>query len=92
MNSEGFASKTPMQEKKDILEDLEQIKNDSEINKKTKKNLEKAIKNIKKSLDSKLWKDESTLNFKDGKKVFDAEKKFFSISGQLGRLGRFFPQ
>ncbi len=76
INSEGvFASTTPMQEKKDILEDLQQIKDDSEINKKTKKSLEKAIKEIKKSLDSKLWKDESTLNIKDGKKVFDAEKK-----------------
>jgi len=75
INSEGVFASTPMQEKKDILEDLEQIKNDSEINKKAKKSLEKAIKEIKKSLDPQLWKDESTLNFKDGKKVFDAEEK-----------------
>jgi len=41
---------------------------------KAKKSLEKAIKEIKKSLEPKLWKDESTLNIKDGKKVFNAEK------------------
>jgi len=73
-NSEVFAS-APMQEKEDILEELEEIRNNSEITKKTKKSLEKAIKNIKKSLDSKLWKDESTLNFKKGSKVFNTEEK-----------------
>lgn len=75
MNADETFAVTPMQEKENILEDLQQIKNDSEINKKTKKSLEKAIKEIKKSLESKLWEDESTLNIKDGKKVFDAEKK-----------------
>ncbi len=74
-NLEDVSALTPMHEKESILEELKEIKNSSEITKKTKKNLEKAIKNIKKSLDPKLWKDESTLNFKKGDKVFNAEEK-----------------
>ncbi len=73
MNSEVFAL-TSIQEKKDILDDLENIKNDSDISKKTKKNIDSAIKQIEKSLDAKFWKDESTLNLKPGKKVLSADQ------------------
>ena len=72
MNSEVLAL-TPMQEKEIIIEDLEIIKNNSDI-KNTKKKIDSAIKKIEKSLDEKFWKDESTLNFKPGKKVLNADK------------------
>ena len=73
MNAEEASALTPMQEKESIIQDLEIIKNDSDV-KKTKKNIESAIKQIKKSLDEKFWKDESTLNFKPGKKVLSADQ------------------
>ena len=66
---------TPMLEKENIVEELEVIKNNPEITDKTIKNIENSIKNIKKSLDPKLWNDESTLNLKNGEKMFSAEKK-----------------
>jgi len=68
INSEEASALTPMQEKENIIQDLEIIKNDSDISKKTKKNIESAIKQIEKSMDAKFWKDESTLNLKPGKK------------------------
>jgi len=73
-NTEIFAI-TLQQEKQDIIQDLENIKEDVEINKKSKKNIEAAIKQLEKSLDKKLWKDDSTLNLKSGEKVLDADKK-----------------
>ncbi len=74
INSEEASALTPMQEKENIIQDLEIIKNDSDISKKTKKNIESAIKQIEKSLDAKFWKDESTLNLKPGKKVLSADQ------------------
>ena len=74
MNAEEASALTPMQEKESIIQDLEIIKNDSDISKKTKKNIESAIKQIEKSLDEKFWKDESTLNFKPGKKVLSKDQ------------------
>jgi len=74
MNAEDTFAVTLMQEKENIIQDLEIIKNDPNINKKTKKNIESAIKKIEKSLNEKFWKDESTLNFKPGKKVLNAEQ------------------
>ena len=71
-NFEIHAS-TVQQEKQDIIDQLENIKNDNEVNKKSKKNLESAIKKLEKSLNSKYWKDESTVNFKHGKKVLNAD-------------------
>ena len=73
-NSETFAL-TSQQEKQNIIDDLENIKNDFEIKKKSKKNLESAIKKLEKSLNSKYWKDESTINFKHGKKVLNADQQ-----------------
>ena len=73
-NTEIFAS-TTQQEKQDIIDDLENIKNNSEINKKSKGNIESAIKKLEKSLNSKYWKDESTVNFKHGKKVLNADQQ-----------------
>ncbi|MCV0392436.1 MAG: hypothetical protein K5790_03960 [Nitrosopumilus sp.] len=66
---------TPMKEKEKILGELEEIKNNSEISEKTQKSIEDAITEIKKSLEPQLWIDESTLNHKEGKKVFDNEEK-----------------
>jgi len=74
MNSEVFAL-TPIQEKENIIQDLEILKDNPDINKKTKKNIESAIKYIKKSLDEKFWKDESTVNLKYGKKVLSEDQK-----------------
>ncbi len=74
MNAKEVSAITPMQEKENIIQDLEIIKNDSDISKKTKKNIESAIKQIEKSLDAKFWKDESTLNLKPGKKVLSADQ------------------
>ena len=51
MNAKEVSAITPMQEKENIIQDLEIIKNDSDINKKTKKNIESAIKQIEKSLE-----------------------------------------
>ena len=73
-NSESFAS-TLQQEKQDIIDELESLKEDSEINKKSKKNLDSALKKLEKSLDDKYWKDESTINFKHGKKVLNADQQ-----------------
>ena len=73
-NSQEILALTPMQEKENIIQDLEIIKNDSDV-KKTKKGIESAIKQIEKSLDTKFWKDESTLNLKVGKKVLNADQK-----------------
>jgi len=74
MNAKEVSAITPMQEKENIIQDLEIIKNDSDISKKTKKNIKSAIKQIEKSLDAKFWKDESTLNLKPGKKVLSADQ------------------
>ena len=46
-NSESFAT-TIQQEKQDIINELESLKNDSDINKKSKQNIESAIKQLKK--------------------------------------------
>jgi len=73
-NFEIFAS-TVQQEKQDIIDELENIKNDDQINKKSKKNVESAIKKLEISLNSKYWKDESTVNFKHGKKVLNADQQ-----------------
>jgi len=73
-NFEIFAS-TVQQEKQDIIDELENIKNDDKVNKKSKKDLESAIKKLEKSLNSKYWKDESTVNFKHGKKVLNADQQ-----------------
>ena len=73
-SSESFAS-TLQQEKQDIIDELESLKNNSEINKKSKKNIDSAIKQLEKSLDEKLWKDEYTVNFKHGKKVLNADQQ-----------------
>jgi len=78
INTQEIFASSLMQEKENILEDLEIIKNDSDINKKTKKNIESAIKQIEKTLDVKFWKDDSTLNLKPGKKVLDADQKAVS--------------
>ena len=43
--------------------------------KKSDKELAKAIDHIAKSIDGKFWIDDITLDSKDGKKVFDEEKK-----------------
>jgi len=51
---------------------LESLIEDS--SKKTQKELEKSIKEINKSLADKSWIDDSTLDSKHGKKVFDHEK------------------
>ncbi|RDJ32658.1 MAG: VWA domain-containing protein [Crenarchaeota archaeon] len=51
---------------------LEQLTLDAD--KKTHKDLEKAIKDIQKSLDEKFWASETTLDEKHGHKVFDEEK------------------
>lgn len=73
-NFEIFAS-TVQQEKQDIIDQLETIKNDDKVSKKSKKNLESAIKKLEKSLNSEYWKDESTINFKHGKKVLNADQQ-----------------
>jgi len=78
INSQETSALTLIQEKESILEDLEIIKNDSDISKKTKKNIESAIKQIEKTLDVKFWKDESTLNLKPGKKILNADQKAVS--------------
>lgn len=78
INSQETSALTLIQEKESILEDLEIIKNDSDISKKTKKNIESAIKQIEKTLDVKFWKDESTLNLKPGKKILNADQNAVS--------------
>ena len=65
---------TPKQIKQGVLDKLEQLKADSN-NKKTDKRLDKVIASIQDSLDEKLWIDETHLDSKKGKKVFDKEKK-----------------
>ncbi|MGY5143639.1 MAG: hypothetical protein ACW9XH_04065 [Candidatus Nitrosopumilus sp. bin_32a] len=73
-NFEIFAS-TVQQEKQDIIDQLESIKNIDELNKKSKKDLELAIKKLEKSLNSEYWKDESIINFKHGEKVLNADQQ-----------------
>ena len=73
-NSQSFAS-TVVEEKMQIISDLEELKTNPELSKKSKKNIESAIGKLEKSLDSKFWKNESMLNYKEGKKYFEAEKK-----------------
>ena len=75
INAEEAFATTPMQEKEKIIQDLETIKNNPDISKKTKKNIEAAIKQIEKSLDEKFWKDESSVNLKHGKKVLSEDQK-----------------
>ncbi len=72
-DSEAFAT-TVKQEKQEIINDLEDVKNQTD-RKKTKKVIDSAIKQIEKSLEDKLWKDDSTLNLKPGKKALNADKK-----------------
>ena len=74
MNVEESFADTPMQEKEDIIEDLKEIKNDSDTKKKTKKIIDAAIKKMDKTLDEKFWKDESSLNLKPGKKVLNNDQ------------------
>ena len=74
VNSEAFAL-TPIQEKENIMQDLEIIRDSQDINKKTKKNIDSTIKEIKKSLDGKFWKDETTLNLKHGGKILKVDQK-----------------
>lgn len=77
-NSQSFAF-TVVEEKKDIILDLEELKTNPELSKKSKKSIESVIDKLEKSLDSKFWNDESTLNSKEGKKYFDTEKKIVKI-------------
>ncbi len=72
-NGEVFGQ-TPMQEKIEVLKETEILRNSSDINKKTEKNLDLAIKSMIESLDSELWEDESSLKFKHGKKIFKNEE------------------
>jgi hypothetical protein len=58
--------------KTDAISDLEAAKTGD---KKIDKKIDKAIKHIEKSLEDKRWVDESHLDSKHGKKVFDEEKK-----------------
>ena len=64
---------TLQQEKQEIIDELKELKK-SEISKKSKKHLDSAIKKLEKSLNPKFWKDESTVNFKHGKNVLNADK------------------
>lgn len=72
-NPEIFAM-TVQEEKQEIINDLNNLKDDPEITKKSQKKIEKAIRNLEKSLDSKFWKDESTVNFKYGKNALRADQ------------------
>ena len=65
---------TLQQEKLEIIDELKELKKESEISKKSKKHLDSAIKKLEKSLNPKFWKDESTVNFKHGKNVLNADK------------------
>ena len=65
---------SPRMIKENALESL-QVLVTQDIDKKTKKDLEKSIKSLTKSLDDELWIDDSHLVYKDGKKVFKEEKK-----------------
>lgn len=73
--SNNVEASTPelKQEKEEIIEELELIKNN--FDKKNKKEIDATIKEIKKSLNEKYWELDSIKNFKDGKKVLDADKK-----------------
>lgn len=73
-NSQSFAF-TVVEEKSNIILELEELKINPELSKKSKKNIESAIDKLEESLDSKFWEDESTLNNKEGKKYFEVEKK-----------------
>jgi len=59
--------------KQGVIDKLQQLKADSD-DKKTDKRLDKAITSVQKSLDAKLWADDSHLT-KKGEKVFESEKK-----------------
>ena len=72
-NPEIFAM-TVQEEKQEIINDLKNLKDDPEIKKKSQKKIEKDIRNLEKSLDSKFWKDESTVNFKYGKNALRADQ------------------
>lgn len=72
-NSHVYAD-TLQQEKQEIINELKEIKEEGEISKKSKKHIESSIKKLEKSLKPKFWKDESTVNFKHGKKVLNADK------------------
>ena len=58
--------------KEEVIDILEDAKTGD---KKTDNKLDKAIKHIEKSLDDKYWLDDTHLDPKHGKKVFDEEKK-----------------
>jgi tetratricopeptide (TPR) repeat protein len=60
-------------EKQEMINKLEDLKNDTN-NKKSKKNIESAIKQIEESLEDKFWSDDSTLKIKPGKKVLKADQ------------------
>lgn len=73
------SSMTILQEKENIKQDLGILMNNPDIDKKIKNKLDHAIKQIEKSLDEKYWNEDSTLSFKEGKKVLDADKKAIKI-------------
>ena len=71
---QGILEQPPRLIKESSLTDLEGLL-EQDIDKKTEKDLKKAIKSLQKSLDDKSWIDDSHLKSKDGKKVFSEEKK-----------------
>ena len=77
--SMGFTANPPtfattiQEEKQDIIDSLKELKENADLTKKSKKNIEKAIKKLEKSLNDKFWEDESTVNFKHGKNVLNAD-------------------
>lgn len=62
------------QEKQNIVESLENLKNNPDVSKKSKKHIESAIEKINESLDEKYWKNGSELNIKEGEKVLNLDK------------------
>ncbi len=62
------------QEKQNIVESLEDLKNNHAISKKSKKHIDDAIEKINESLDEKYWKNDSELNIKEGEKVLNLDK------------------
>jgi len=62
------------QEKQNIVESLEDLKNNHAISKKSKKHIDDAIQKINESLDEKYWKNGSELNIKEGEKVLNLDK------------------
>ena len=63
----GAQPPQPRETKQNVLENLREHEGES-------KRIKKAIKELSKSLEDKLWEDDSHLDPKHGKKVFDREK------------------